>query len=277
MPSLVGRQYVRAWCVVFLLTSGCATSGAAARGGGANGQSTGRGYEVREATEETDTSGLEVRLEEGTLSQEAAQEAITRRFKDLTRCYREAGPAMGYADGAVSLRFVVDTRGAASDVRVTESRLGNFAVEQCLISVGRTIAFPRAQGAATANVDYTLEFRSSGDLPVVDLPGGQLDAELPTLFARVAGDCERVGADEVLATVYIDAAGAVRSVGLASRSTLDGEAARCLSSSIQRWTATGAPLHGSSLGRTTVALHDADLATARVPKPVARRARRARR
>jgi hypothetical protein len=25
-----------------------------------------------------------------------------RRFKDLTRCYDEAGPAMGFADGSVA-------------------------------------------------------------------------------------------------------------------------------------------------------------------------------
>lgn len=272
-----------AWIVVagrlavtslILVMSGCATTGSAASGGSGRG-STGGGYEVREATEASDTDGLEVKLEEGSLNQEDAQAAIMRRFKDLTRCYQEAGAAMGFADGAVSLRFVVDARGSANEVRVLDTRLGNFAVEQCLVTVGRSIAFPRPRGASTANVDYTLEFRSSGELPVVDLPAGELDGERATLLARLGSECEQLGADEVLATVYVDAAGAVRSAGLASASSLDRDAARCVSAALSRWTASATALHAPALGRVTFSLRNAELVAAReAPRPVARRNRR---
>src|SRR5581483_2877991 len=76
------------------------------------------GFEVREASEAPDGDGMQVRLDHGFISQEAAQEAVMRRGPELQLCYRQAGPAMSFASGAVTLRFFVEADGAASDVRV---------------------------------------------------------------------------------------------------------------------------------------------------------------
>jgi len=84
------------------------------------------GYQVREASEANDTDGLQISLEHGVITQEAAQEAVMARWKDLTRCYGQAGPAMGFAGGAVTMRFVVDGRGDTTDVRIVDSQLGHF-------------------------------------------------------------------------------------------------------------------------------------------------------
>jgi hypothetical protein len=231
------------------------------------------GYEVRDAVESDDTDGLQVRLDHGVISQEAAQEAVMRRWKDLTGCYAQAGTAMGFAEGPVTLRFLVDPAGATTDVRVIKTRLGNFEVERCLITVGRGIRFPRPSGNAEATVDYPLEFRSTGEIPVVDLIAEDLTDHLPGLFARLGSECEQLGAEEVQATMYIDAAGTVRSVGLAALTAVDEQKASCVSAAIRRWNVRTGAVQGG-LGRVTVAVRSGDL-VAREPSSEVRRYSRA--
>jgi TonB family protein len=261
------------------LLGGCATGESAQEAAGTSGRSMTRGrptsgYEVREASEAADTDGLQISLQHGVISQQAAQDAVSRHFNELTRCYGEAGAAMGFAGGEVTLRFVVDARGTTSDVRVVASRLGNFEVERCLVTVGQTVQFPRPQGNAVATIDYPLEFRSTGDIPVVDLASGELEAELPALYGRLRTACNSLGADEVSATLYIDATGAVRSAGLSSAEAFDGEAGRCVSAALRRWTVRLASIEGG-VGRVTVPLTIGELVARREPSSEVRRYSRA--
>src|SRR5207248_5356252 len=125
---------------------------------------------------------------------------------------------------------------------------------RCLLTVGRSVAFPRPQGGAAATVDYSLEFQSSGQTSVIDLPEGALDPELPALFAQLGSACERVDTEEVLATFYVDPAGRVRSAGLASTLPLDPAAAECLSSALDHARLGPGAFRGPGVGRVTVAV-----------------------
>ena len=192
------------------------------------------------------------------------------RWKELTSCYGEAGPAMGFASGPVTLRFLVDNRGSTTEVLVTETQLGSYEAERCLLAVGRTISFPRPQGNATAQIEYTLEFRSTGAIAVMELAPAELELELPALHARLAAACEHLGADEVAATLYIDAQGTVRSIGLASASAIDDEAGTCVSGAIRRWNVRLPAVQGG-VGRVTVPLRSADLIASRDRAPELKR------
>jgi len=222
------------------------------------------GYEVREAiTEAPDSSGMAFDAEQGYLSEADAEEAIKRRWRQLVGCYEQAGPVRDFASGVVKLRFVVDGDGRAVDVYVLESHLGSFEVERCLVSVGRSIVFPRPQGGGRTPVEYSMEFRSSGGIPVVDLPDGELTGQLSTWLPRLAAECRDLAVADVMVTLYIEPHGNVRSVGLASAASLSDEAALCLSRSLLRWIVR---LEGpSALRRVQVALRREDLLNA--PKP----------
>jgi hypothetical protein len=230
--------------------------------------SSARGFEVQEASEATDTDGMQVRLDHGFISQEEAQEAVMARWPELRRCYREAGPASAFAGGQVSLRFVVDPTGATSAVQVVESRLGNFEVERCLVGVGRSIRFPRPQGAAVASVDYTLEFHASGETAVVDVPDGAVDTT--TLGEQLASQCEALSGGEVVATVYVDRRGAVRSAGLASSAPLEDSAGACLTQALRRSRIPAGQARNGAVARLRIAL-PADVVarrdTAEHPRP----------
>jgi hypothetical protein len=256
-----------------LVCVGCASTGSVSSDEPGRTLTRGRptsGFEVREASEAGDTDGLQINLEHGVITQEAAQEAVMSHWKELTRCYGQAGPAMGFAGGSVSMRFVVDGGGDTRDVRIVDSQLGNFEVERCLAAVGRTIHFPRPRGNATAQVDYSLEFRSTGAIAVLDLPLDEMNAQLPALITRLAGACEGLGADEVAATLYVDASGAVRSVGLASAASFDEVAGRCVSESIRHWSVRLAAIRGG-VGRVTVPLRSGDLVAHREAASAERR------
>jgi hypothetical protein len=272
----VARRSIVHASLLALCGLGCAT--APADGDGPPGRTVTRGkptsgYQVREAAEVSDTDGLQLKMEQGLISQDAAQQAVMARWKELTRCYGEAGPAMAFAGGPVTLRFMIDAEGNTADVRVVDTRLGNFEVERCLVTVGRTVRFPRPQGNAAARVDYSLEFRPTGAIGVVDLPDDQLDAELPGLFAQLAGACDKLGAEQVQATIYVDAVGAVRSVGLASEEAIDDQSGGCVSGAIRRWSVRAVVAGG--VGRVTVALRGADLLGRGAPSPEVRRYSRA--
>jgi hypothetical protein len=79
----------------------------------------------------------------------------------------------------------------------------------------------------------------------------------------------------VLATIYVDANGAVRSAGLASAAALDRDAARCVSAALGRSTVTGLPVHGAAVGRMTISLRNAELVAARDNPPKVTKRRRA--
>jgi len=199
-----------------------------------------------------DADGLQLTGEQGSLSQGDAEAAIQRRWSELVHCYEEAGTARDFAGGPVKLRFFVDVQGRVADVHVLESRLGSFDVERCLVRIGRTIVFPRPQGGMQTSFEYSLEFRSSGVQPVVDLPDGALDQTLAASLAEITARCGQI-VGEVTATIYVDSMGTVLSVGLASSGPLPEELAACLARSLRR---PLPPLPGASaISRGQVALH----------------------
>lgn len=275
MSEIVLRRYlVRASSLVLPLVAACATTTPDTNDGTAFPR-----HEPRRAPSEiashhagpakaeskSASDDIDVKLEHGYISQDAAEDAVMARWNELTNCYKRARAATDFASGGVTLRFLVNAKGTATEVRIIDTRLGSFEVERCLIAVGQSTPFPQPQGGAIANVDYTMEFRSTGQIPVMDLPAGELDAQLPALLTRLNRDCARPSVEEISATLYIDSGGAVRSVGLASASRLDELTATCLSTSIQGWIIPTDALRGHGLGRITVDLHGSDLLARRDP------------
>jgi hypothetical protein len=227
------------------------------------------GYQVRQADEARDPDAMAVRLEHGFLVQEDAEEAIRTRWSQLTGCYQEAGAAREFAGGPVKLRFMVDASGRSGDVLVLQSRLGSFPVERCLIGVGRTIVFPRPEGGST-NFDYTMEFRSTGRTPVMELSPDEVLPLLPALLPKLAAECQQLGAEALDVTLYIGSHGAVKSLGFAAAAALDPASAQCLSDAIHHWVLPLESVQGRALGRVTIALRNEDLLAAAQQQPTHR-------
>jgi hypothetical protein len=198
----------------------------------------------------------------GTLEQRDVDAAVGKHLPALVACGEQAGPARRYLTGQVALRFFVTSAGEVSSVLVVSSALGNFAVERCLVEEGRRIHLPPPRGHKGSDFQYTLEFR--GERAVVDWPDDKVAGQLAQLSPRL-GPCGELGAGPVKAVLYIEPGGAVGSVGLASESPLDLDAAGCAVDQIRRWKLRQLPIGRKNVVRTSFQVAVPATAPARPP------------
>lgn len=195
-------------------------------------------------------SGVALQQEVGYLSQGDVERTLDRHVRVLTACYARAGEAQRYAQGKVVLRFLVQGTGKVRDVLVVSSELGSYVVERCLVVEGRGIPFPRPEGNQDTDFEYTLQFRSSGEVDVTHWDAGllakDLMAQAPSLQA-----CGQVAREDVQAVAYVQPGGAVASVGLSSQGPLDVMNAMCVVEQIRKWRL---PAQNGHMVRTTFPL-----------------------
>ncbi len=177
--------------------------------------------------------GLVVDREEGALDQRDVDRVLKDHLRAMVACYDRAGEAQRYASGEVALKFMVAPAGAVTDVLVTQSALGNFAVERCLVAEGRRMVFPPPGGRRGTDFDYSLRFRSSGEQTVVDWDAGVFQRDIGTQSAQLA-TCN-IPSHSMRAVVYVYPGGSIGSVGLSSEVPLDPAAAACVVEQMSRW------------------------------------------
>jgi TonB family protein len=170
----------------------------------------------------------------GVLDTDEVEDALQARFEDVRACYQRAGKAQEYAGGRVLLRFLVGGDGHAQDVWVVESSLGNYAVERCLVEVGRSIVLKPPTGHKATTFDYPVEFRSTNAMAVQEIDGLKIDHDLATFLPQLAS-CGRLATEAVSAIMYIEPSGFPGSVGLAANVALDEAAGDCAVQTIRRW------------------------------------------
>jgi TonB family protein len=177
---------------------------------------------------------MSVDSELGVLDTEDVEAVLQARFDDIRGCYGRAGKAQRYAEGRVLLRFLVNGDGTSEDVLVIESTLGNYDVERCLVEVGRRISFHAPSGRKPTTFEYPVEFRSSNQVPVLDVDGLKMERDLAAFLPQLAA-CGRLAPDGASAMIYIESNGFPGSVGLAAGTPLDEDAGDCVVQTIRSW------------------------------------------
>jgi TonB family protein len=179
----------------------------------------------------------------GVMDTDDVEATLQEHFDDVRDCYTRAGKAQRYAGGKVLLRFMVAGDGAAQDVWVLESSLGNYDVERCLVSVGRRIHFHAPNGNKATTFEYPVEFRSESGMEILDVDGPKVEHDLAQLLPQLAA-CGRLADEQVNANIYIESNGAPGSVGLAAAAELDEDAGDCAVQTIRSWRlSVGLPGH----------------------------------
>jgi hypothetical protein len=167
---------------------------------------------------------------------------------------------------------MVGLDGQTNLVHVRSSDLGSYEVERCLAGVASRIRFARPQGFGVASFEYSLEFRSTGAIPVVEIAPSALSSELPLIGSRLHADCGGLSIDELRATLYVDRRGQVRSVGFGSATPLQPEQAACYQRSLRR-EALPIEIQGATLGRAMIALRRSDVVALGPPTKPPKRVR----
>ncbi len=181
-----------------------------------------------------DQDDVKMSFERGYLSDNDVYDALERHQGSLAACYERAGDARKYVAGDVVLRFFVGATGRVADVLVVGSTLGHYAVERCLVVEGRNILFKPPGGSKDTEFEYSLKFRSSGEIPVVESDAQVMAKDVGAQSSQLH-TCGWLGATPVRAVAYVKPGGTVASVGLASAGPLNPEVAMCMIEQIRTW------------------------------------------
>ena len=189
---------------------------------------------ARQAAAASERQTMQLENEIGVLETADVEATLQEHFEDIRSCYRRAGKAQRYAEGRVLLRFLVGGSGNSEDVWVTESTLGNYDVERCLVEVGRRISFRAPLGRKATTFDYPVEFRSTNQVPVLPVDGLKLERDVTVFLPQLAA-CGQLAREAANAIVYIEPNGFPGSVGLAVDAAMDEDVADCMVQTIRRW------------------------------------------
>ena len=183
-----------------------------------------RGTSPRAAVADDDQSmGMQMSI--GVLDERAVDRAMAPHVPAMVDCFERAGDARRYLSGQVVLRFVVEASGSVSDIHVIKNELGNYPVERCLIDAGRRIAFPRPEGNRKTDFEYSLRFRSTGEMRVLDWKGDNVAIRVAS--TNDFSTCGVLGPQRVEAIAYVEPAGTIGSVGFVSQGPINPIAASC--------------------------------------------------
>jgi len=179
-----------------------------------------------------DGDSMDMQMSIGYLDERTVDRAMARYVPGMIDCFDRAGDARRYLSGQIVLRFVVEANGSVSDIHVIKNELGNYAVERCLIDTGRRIAFPAPEGNRGTDFEYSMRFRSTGEMRVLEWRGN--DVAVRAASTIDFSSCGALGPQRVEAIAYVEPAGTIGSVGFVSQGPINPIAAACAEEHLHR-------------------------------------------
>jgi len=179
-----------------------------------------------------DDGAMGMQMSIGVLDERVVDRAMAPHVPAMIDCFERAGDARRYLSGQVVLRFVVEASGSVSDIHVIKNELGNYPVERCLIDAGRRISFPRPEGNRRTDFEYSLRFRSTGEMRVLDWKGDNVAIRVAS--TNDFSSCGVLGPQRVEAIAYVEPEGTIGSVGFVSQGPINPIAASCAEEQMHR-------------------------------------------
>ena len=103
----------------------------------------------------------------GQMAQDTIQAGLQPHAQELTDCYMTKVGRRRWLGGHVVLHWDVKSDGTVASVKLSESDLGNWDIEKCLLESARTATFGKPIGG---DADFTvpLEFSARGNAQIWD-------------------------------------------------------------------------------------------------------------
>jgi hypothetical protein len=190
-------------------------------------------------TEDADDGG-QVVSDKGHLEPAAVDAALASRRAELTRCYTQKVGRRTWLGGKVVLRWAVAADGTLTSVRITESDLGAWPIERCLLDIARQAMFGTPVGGP-AELTLPFELSVAKPLPVALPPAFAEDAPRAKLIASQLAKldgCAKgkvVAPGDVVVTIYAGSRGRALSVGFASTTDVDDAWSACAEKTALGW------------------------------------------
>lgn len=196
---------------------------------------------------ETPEEGVTFVRTKGSITKEAIEAGLAPHATSLAECYTTKVGKRRWLGGHVVLQWNLEADGKVSSVKLTESNLGSWSIEQCMLDIAWGAEFGKPSGG---KVDFTvpLDFSAKGGTQIWDedqalrAVGGQIAAlddcddfefepkpvkpvkkgkKAPPKKAPPTDEAEKPARPEkpptnVTMTLYVGPGGKLQSVGFAS-------------------------------------------------------------
>lgn len=181
--------------------------------------------------------GVEVVASHGHMDPAVVDAGIAPYKTDLETCFTGQAGNRRWLGGKVTLHWDVMKTGEVQRVMISESDLGAWPIEKCLLEVARKATFGKPIGGK-AEFTIPLEFAARG--PVIDWQDDQIKKAIGTQLQKLAPCARMKGAPSgVTITMYVGPRGTPQSVGFASaRSVIDDTWADCAEKAALAWRLT---------------------------------------
>jgi hypothetical protein len=170
----------------------------------------------------------------GHMEKEAVEAGLAPHNGELSDCYMKKVGRRRWLGGHVLIHWDIKKDGTVTAIKLmSESDLGAWPIEKCLLDVARSATFDKPIGG-DADFSLPLEFSARG----ATLPWTE-DQALRAVGGQLAklDACDKLGrAREVMITVYVGPHGKAQSVGFSSdKSEINEKWAECASKAALAW------------------------------------------
>jgi hypothetical protein len=195
----------------------------------------------RAIIEDSETEdGVEVVSSHGHMEPAVVEAGIDPHRDELMECYASRLGKRRWLGGHVTLHWDITKAGVVTAVKISESDLGAWPVEKCLLEIAKAATFGKPVGG-DADFALPLDFSARGKLVVWDDDASQkaVGKQLAKLDACAKGKVRVPTPDDVTITAYAGPAGAPQSVGFSSsKSVIDPAWADCAEKAALAWKLT---------------------------------------
>jgi TonB family protein len=170
---------------------------------------------IEDSSAEPD-DGVTILHAHGRMDPAAVEAGIEPHGTELGACYTSRVGRRRWLGGHVVIHWDIKQDGTVTNVRLSESDLGAWPVEKCLLDVARSATFAKPIGG-DAEFTLPLDFSARGGAEVWDEDQGlrAVGGQLAKLDA-----CAKHGQpDDVTITLYVGPHGKAKSVGFSSSSS----------------------------------------------------------
>jgi hypothetical protein len=182
-----------------------------------------------------DTDGVRLEGQHGHMEPAVVDTGISPHKTDLADCYASRVGRRRWLGGHVTLHWDIKADGTVTAVKLSESDLGAWSVEKCLLDIAKSATFGRPVNG-DADFAVPLDFSARGATAVWDEDQGlrAVGKQLARLDTCARGKIHMPA--DVTITVYVGPHGQAQSVGFSSAKTvLDETWAACAEKAAMAW------------------------------------------
>lgn len=171
-----------------------------------------------------DSNTMQVQGTLGELDAGQVERLLQEQRGAMRKCYDETAASLHYLGGRLELKVQVAPSGQPKAVTVTDSSLGSFEVERCLVGVLSKLKFPQPKGG---DGEVTYPFEAAARTPVGSWHGARIAAAVGKKKAGLKGCPGFAKATGLRTTLYVGPGGKATSAGFSAETPLDDKLVRC--------------------------------------------------